>query len=131
MSTITIEIRKLGTTYDFTPESLPAVSLEYALKYGLEQSVNDTHSAVKRADFKTDEEFTAAVWAKMQKRIDQILSGNVPTARVADPAAVAARQMAKEMADDAELRAEVEAAMARAKARKAEAQAPKAIKKAA
>jgi hypothetical protein len=120
MSTITVRIAKLGYDLDFTPETLPATSMKYALVYGLTQSVNDAAASIVRKNFETDEAFLDAVREKTDKRIAQILSGDVPGVRApTDPNAAKARAIAKEMAADPELAAALEAVMAKRAAKKA------------
>jgi hypothetical protein len=120
MSTITVRIAKLATDFDFVLEDLPAASMKYLLTYGATQAVNDAAASIVRKNFETDEAFAKAVAEKVQKRIDQIKSGDVPGARApTDPNAAKARAIAKEMAADPELAAALEAVMAKRAAKKA------------
>lgn len=120
MTTITVRIAKLGVDVDFTVEQLPPASMIYAWTYGLTQSINDAAASIVRNKFDSDEAFAAAVREKTDKRVEQILSGNVPGARApADPNAAKARAIAREMAGDAELAAEIEKLIAKRAAKKA------------
>ena len=120
MSTITVRVAKLGTDHDFNVEALPATSLQYVMAYGLTQSINDAAASIVRKNFDSDEAFREAVAEKTNKRIDQLLVGNVPGARApSDPNAAKARAIAKEMAADPELAAELEKLMAKRAAKKA------------
>jgi hypothetical protein len=98
---IQIKIAKVNELVDVDVEALPPVSLQYAITYGLTQSFNDAHAAIARKNFETDAAFFAAVREKANKRIDQVLTGNVPGARApVDPHAAKARKLAKELSDD-------------------------------
>lgn len=97
---IQVKIAKLNEVAEFDVEKLPPTSLAYAIQYGLTQAVNDVHAAVARKNFSSDALFLAAVQAKVSKRIDQILSGDVPGSRAPiDPNAAKARKLAKELSD--------------------------------
>ena len=98
---VSVKIAKLAETVDFDVEGLPAASLQYAITYGLTQSVNDAAASIARKNFETDEAFLAAVREKTDKRIEQVLSGDVPGSRApTDPHAAKARKLAKELTDD-------------------------------
>lgn len=116
---IQVKVAKLNEVVDFDVESLPSASLQYAITYGLTQAVNDAHAGVARKNFATDQEFLTEVRAKATKRIEQVLSGNVPGSRApVDPNAAKARKLAKELSDS-EMDAALEFIMkARAKAAK-------------
>ena len=117
---ISVKVAKLNTVVDFDTEKLPEASVTYAVTYGLTQALNDVHASVKRKEFETDAEFIEAVQKKVDKRLEQIESGNVPGSRApADPKLATVRKLTKEMSIE-----EIEAAMAyiekqRAKAAKA------------
>jgi hypothetical protein len=114
MSTITVRVAKLGTEVDFTPEQLPAESIKYLLTYGATQSVNDAAASIIRKNFESDETFAAAVREKVDARIDQIRTGNVPGSRVVDPNSALARKVAKLAAADPATMAKLEALLAEA-----------------
>lgn len=78
MSKITVKIAKLNTTHTFDTELLPEASREYGMEYGLTQSINDSHASIARKNFETEAKFLEAVADRVRKRIEQILSGNVP-----------------------------------------------------
>jgi len=117
---LNIFVPKANHTFTCDVESLPRESLEYVIRYGATQAVVDTTAGVKRTDFDDEAEFNAAALAKAQKRWDQIVSGNVPGQRgPADPNLAKARELARLMADDDELREIIERAMAERTERKA------------
>jgi hypothetical protein len=68
--------------------------------------VNDAHASVARKDYDSDTAFFDAVRAKVEKRIGQIESGDVPGSRApADPLAAKRRELFKKaheagMSDD-------------------------------
>jgi hypothetical protein len=70
-------------------------AVNYLVEYGLKQSLNDAIAAVKV----TDADYTAAnTKAKVLKRLDAILSGNVRSAgtrEASDPVGVEARKLAR------------------------------------
>lgn len=67
-----------GFKFDF--ENLPATALEYLLKYGASQSLQDSVASVKakaKKDGKTDEEVKALCDEAMAKRHAAIISGTI------------------------------------------------------
>jgi hypothetical protein len=113
MSTITVQIRKTDTAVDFVVESLPPASIQYLLQYGATQSINDCHASVIRKNFETDTAFVDAVMEKVDERVNQIRTGEVPGSRApANPVMAKARALVAKMADDPELAAKVEALLA-------------------
>jgi hypothetical protein len=113
MSTITVQIRKLDEVVEFVVESLPAASIQYLLQYGATQSINDCHASVIRKNFETDTAFADAVMEKVNERVNQIRTGEVPGTRgTANPAMAKARALVAKMADDPKLAAQVEALLA-------------------
>jgi hypothetical protein len=83
----TINIAKTGESVEFDSDTLPEASNLYAWTYGLTQSVNDATASVVRKNFENQEDFELEARTKAQKRIDQIMSGDVPGSRApADPA---------------------------------------------
>lgn len=49
----------------------------FIFAYGLKQLLNDCHSAVKRADFETNEEFTLAVNEAVETKLQALIEGKV------------------------------------------------------
>ena len=90
-----IKVAKLDTVVSFVVEDFPPASLEYVIRYGLTQALNDAHASVQRKAFKTEAEFINVVGEKVQKRAAQIRSGDVPGSRApADPAKRRAQMVA-------------------------------------
>jgi hypothetical protein len=107
MTTYTVPISKIGDSVDFDWDSLPEASRDYVVMYGFKKSINDTHASVTRDKYDSGEAYLAAVHEKVDERIEQIRSGNVPGTRAAaDPHAQKARKLAKELSDS-----ELEAAL--------------------
>jgi hypothetical protein len=91
---MSILIKKTGRLVDFDVESLPPQSMEYAIRNGLTQRLNDVHASVKRIDFADDDAYIAAVHAKVDHAYEQFITGNVPGARAAaDPKAAVVRKL--------------------------------------
>lgn len=98
-----VKIGKIEATVTVDVNALPATSVAYIVSYGLTQCLNDAHASVQRKNFSDEAGFQAEVESKVQKRLDQILTGAVPGQRAANPQAAVARELAAMMADDAEL----------------------------
>lgn len=82
MTTFTIRVTKGPMrTESFDDVKLPRSTIEYLLRYGLEQSINDSHASVKKDDPKCNELTTE----KVNKRVAQIRSGQVPRSNEPDP----------------------------------------------
>jgi hypothetical protein len=115
-----IKVAKVNSVLDFDSDKLPATSIDYLMTYGLTQAIGDAHASIARKNFESDEKFLAAVTEKVEKRVAQIISGDVPGSRApADPNAAKARKLVKEVGTltDAEMALMVEAVnKARAKA---------------
>ena len=96
-----VHIAKLNETLDV--EITDERSIKYVFEYGAKQCLNDAAASVQRKDFDFDAEFRTAVMAKVQKRIDQLESGNVPGSRgAADPRAAKIRKLTKLAESNAE-----------------------------
>jgi ribosome-associated translation inhibitor RaiA len=103
---ITVRVAKLAMDVDFTTEQLPPASLQYLLTYGATQAVNDSAASIVRKNFETDTAFADAVAEKVQKRIDQIKSGDVPGSRApTDPKMAKLRAVVKAAESDPKMAA--------------------------
>lgn len=120
---VEIKVAKLNNIATFDVESLPPASLQYVITYGLTQAIGDAHASIARKNFETDAAFLAAVTEKVEKRMEQIRTGNVPGSRApSDPNAAKVRKLVKEVGEvsDEEMALMVAAVnKARAKAQRA------------
>lgn len=91
---LNVTIGKIGTIVPLGEvESLPATTVAYLIQYGANQCLNDTHAAVAKKDFADETAFIDTVCAKVQKRVDQLISGNVPGSRTPSAATAAVRKL--------------------------------------
>lgn len=81
--TIQIIINKTGRIVE--TGDLPQNAKDFVFEYGLKQILNDCHSAIKRADFKTEEEFVSAVNSAVDKKLAAIESGQLTIRKAAEP----------------------------------------------
>lgn len=76
-----VVINKTQETKTIDMAAMPEVSKEFIFNYGLRQILNDCHSSVQRKDFKTDDEFIAAVTAAVDKKLAGIMAGELTSRR--------------------------------------------------
>lgn len=97
---LNVSIGKIGTIVPLGEvESLPATTVAYLIQYGANQCLNDTHASVAKKDFTDETKFVDAVCAKVQRRVDQLVSGNVPGARTPSAATAAVRKLQAAIGD--------------------------------
>jgi len=99
---LTIAIRKVDESVHVDVDSLPAESVEYIVRYGLTQILNDAHASVTdkgRNPYNPDDNkgvsFYDAVMGRVNDRLEGIIEGRVPGARVrakANPRVAAVRK---------------------------------------
>lgn len=101
MTIFATQISKLNSVIEFDVESLPAVSISYLIGYGLKQCLNDTHAALKRADYEEgdlgDAHFRADVEVVVGNREWQIRNGCPPAERA--PVDQEARALGRSLKD--------------------------------
>jgi hypothetical protein len=89
---VSFSVKRLGQTFDRDWDKWPEATRLFVANYGARQFVNDGHAPVKREDYENDEQFQAAIGAKVADRIEMLDTGNVPGSRApADPKAAAIR----------------------------------------
>ena len=54
-----ITVSKINESFAFDDETLPRVSVEFLVEYGLRQKLADSHASVKRAEYPEGDEGTA------------------------------------------------------------------------
>jgi len=105
-----INIAKADTTIEIDFESLPEVSKDYVINYGLTQALNDAVAPLavidgkvcvnkKPLDDTSADKFAEIVLGRVQKKIDALIAGTVRIAgtRVGDPIKAEAIEIAIDM----------------------------------
>jgi protein-tyrosine-phosphatase len=94
-----ITIGKTGAEMQIDFDAFTDAGKAYVIKYGLTQSLNDAHAAMKREDGQSEAAFFDAVQAVVDKKLAAIASGEVRVAGVAkmprDPIAAEAQKIAR------------------------------------
>lgn len=93
-----IIINKTGVVVEVA--ELPKVASDFVFNYGLKQILNDCHSSIKRADFKTEEEFVSTVMEAVNRKIAALVAGNI-SVRVAKEALAPIDKIIQRMAQAA------------------------------
>ena len=83
----TITIGKTGHSLNVDWDDIPANSQDYAIQYGLRQSLNDAAASFKKADYDDESEFKDAVNHAADSRLAKLYEGTPPRAgsRTTDP----------------------------------------------
>ena len=81
MATLTIAIGKIGSTVNVDVEALPPKSLEYVIRYGLTQALNDAHSQVTATAEPDADKRAALVREAVDKKLAALMSGDIRVAR--------------------------------------------------
>jgi hypothetical protein len=100
MATLSLFVKKIGETFSLGEfADLPAVSQNYLIQYGVDQSGTDCHASITRngkTPFTgTDEEFKAAVRKEVTEWVAKIKSGQLRGRVTEDPKVVARRELGR------------------------------------
>lgn len=114
--TINVKLSKVDDTLPIEFESLPPATVQYVVAYGLTQILNDAHASVTKVTHPDAQDRVDAAWAKINKRLMQLESGEVPGTRSVESDAAKFRRMAEKLGVEA-----MEVELARLKAERADA----------
>jgi len=112
MTVYNIQVSKINAVESFDDTKLPEASRVYLMNYGLTQALGDAHAGCTEKAFPDEAARIAEARKRVQARVDQIRTGQVPKTTVVSPALVAA---AKAGMTEAQVIALIEAATAKNK----------------